>query len=86
MPFSVVYPYMPSTPNDNQKLTKKELGLLPYAEFQKSPFEGKGTPEGALDQHYVVLPPEDWASMKKYSNFISRFYAVDSGISELTKA
>ena len=79
VPFTVVYPAM--TAVSKQKLTKEQQllneELVDRAELHQSPFEAKGAhEEGEMDQHYVVLPSEEWLGMKKYNNFISGFLAL----------
>lgn len=48
-----------------------------HKEWQVSPFEAKGAlREGELDQFYTVTPITEWASMKKYNNFISKLLSL----------
>jgi len=74
--FVVHYP----NPNSKKKLNKKEQDkqqeLLDHMEWQESPFVAKGrAKDGELDQHYTVTPSAEWAAMKKYNNFISRYFS-----------
>lgn len=59
-----------------KKLSKERLTVneewAQTAELMESPFKAKGAKkEGELDQHYTVLPAEEWGGMKSYNNFIS---------------
>jgi len=68
----VVYPRVPG-PDDDVKLSQKEQKLVDAAEFQISPFQAKGANKPAeMDQYYAVTPTDEWESMKKYNNFISK--------------
>jgi hypothetical protein len=70
VPFEVKYPVM----NSKKKLTRKEQELVDNADFQVSPFISQyPAKDGELDQHYTVVPSEEWDSMKKYNNFISEW-------------
>lgn len=69
MPFKVEYP----AANTSRTLTQAQKHLLSNAEFQVSPFKAKGAKrEGEMDQSYIVTPHNEWQSMKKYTNFISK--------------
>jgi len=69
VPFAVHYPQMDS----KRSLSKRDQDLVDHADFQVSPFVAKGaTKEGELDQYYTVTPFQEWESMKKYNNFISK--------------
>jgi hypothetical protein len=68
VPFEVKYPVM----NAKRKLSKREQDLVDKAHFMESPFVAQGASrEGELDQHYTVVPSDEWLKMKKYNNFIS---------------
>ena len=70
VPFEVKYPIM----NSKKKLTRKEQELVDNADFQISPFISQyPVKDGELDQHYTIMPFEEWDSMKKYNNFISEW-------------
>jgi hypothetical protein len=70
VPFEVEYPIM----DKNKKRSARDEELAEHAEYQVSPFVAKGAlKEGELDQYYTVTPTEEWNSMKKYNNFISKF-------------
>jgi hypothetical protein len=58
--------------NSQRKVSKREQDLVDAAEFMESPFVAKGASrEGDLNQHYTVVPFDEWNSMRKYNNFIS---------------
>jgi len=76
VPFSVEYPIMP-TSDEVDKVSQKEKDLIDAAEFQASPFKAKGAnKENELDQYYTVTPNDEWESMKKYNNFISKTFRL----------
>lgn len=69
VPFEVKYPVM----NTKRKLSKREQDLVDNSNYMESPFVAQGASrEGELNQHYTVVPSEEWDSMKKYNNFISK--------------
>jgi hypothetical protein len=68
VPFEVKYPMVTT----KKKLSKREQDLVDNAEYMESPFVAQGASRsGELNQHYTVVPNEEWDSMKKYNNFIS---------------
>ena len=68
VPFEVKYPVVTT----KKKLSKREQDLVDNAEYMESPFVAQGASRaGELNQHYTVVPNEEWDSMKKYNNFIS---------------
>lgn len=69
VPFKVEYPVVV----EDKILTARQKELKEAADFQVSPFIAKGaSKEGELDQYYTVTPTNEWESMKKYNNFISK--------------
>lgn len=69
--FAIVYPSAP-IPTKRDHLSKKDQILADASEFLVSPFVSvRRNKDGELDQHYTVTPASEWASMKKYNNFIS---------------
>jgi hypothetical protein len=67
--WKVIYPKV----NYPGKLSKSEQALVGIATPQASPFHAKGQPANALDIHYVVKPQHEWAAMKRYNSFVSKY-------------
>lgn len=66
--FEVKYPIMnvfPGESRDNEKWRKQ-------AEEHLSPFQGYNSHHKDLDHYFTVVPNDQWLSMRKYNNFISK--------------
>ena len=74
VPFEIKYPIM--DPDKKAKESKQNSEWRKQAEEHLSPFKGFKAPEKELDQHYTVVPNAEWASMRKYNNFISGFSLI----------
>jgi hypothetical protein len=53
---------------------------------QKSPFQTRNQPEGALDFTYSIKPKDQWDAMQRYNNFISKLFALFGRFHYLTAA